>query len=1227
MGEYNVKYNIVVDTGNSASQINALSTAISTLAETSKQKVSEYQQHIGGLQTGVHKPVTEAVKYLNPLQEKFNDIAQAAMSVCTLDDYFKEFAQKTSQHITVLNKSLDTTIARLSELHRQMNKLDGGAKYFNRDGSSFSKMFDEKQVKNLNEAAKAMEKATLAAQGKSQPKKQLTDEQLKANSIHNLANAMKKMPEIQNGLSALPQALAPLAEAGTTLQPFVQTLKKAREHISAINREMKRFKTITGVSLKTAMDREDRISGTRNPNRRRQSRESYRNTRARAAARRIASSSKPSTFDSRKRWFGIGDLMYGAGFPFPDMIGIGMLGMGISHILSQYSEFEHTMRMARNILKTSDSDTATFAGRFDDMQRNIRQIGIETKYTTTEVAGAAKFLAMAGMSTEDINNSMKSIASLSIITDAPLERMADVVTNIQTAYGIESERMPRVADILASVASNSNTTVLEMGEAMKFAAPMMSMARVSFNEAAAAVGALANAGLKGTVAGTALRAMMTRLLAPTKKGAAVLEKYNIQLYEMDKATGKKKLRSLTDIFTQFKQQGATVQDMIAVFDKIGGNAANNLFANLLQLPELVQKSLHSSGMANRLADDLQNTMSGKWAKITSQFTELGIQTIERVDPIVKTGMDQILQFLAKPNTAVMFAQIGSSLMGISKAILGLVDVISSNWDWLSYLFIGRFLVNRKSAFVSWVKGSNNPTGKRAKATKMVGKGLKDVFGGYDKRGLWSLIPALGLGSVFGILDYLAGGMSSGLAITSALTTLVAGSTVGQAMHDRATRTGHFTRNRYGLLGTPFKTLSLLDPMLFGLPSFLISLTDKIKFVREHFAGLMRLIGFSGVKAGMGVGRTLIACIGGLSTIITGAIAGLAVYAFKVWSTFNQAKAQILQTKQEIADIEGMVNTKEGEKSKKTGYIGTDNKNFLTTRLGFNVASGGAFTQDKVFEALREQGRKRGAQLVNERMKEATGMTPAEIQKNPAKFDQLIKTVTAPRYNLPYGSLTLDADGLLYSTISVANSSGQAIALTDKNFYNLKPVSKGIVDYVTNIGDPKLTAIKEMGSWFKLTDSQRKVTDPMPYIRNLYKQIIGVDIDSLAKITNPYKRGEKLNEWNELLQQDDRISWDWINDIISLLPKSYTDNVPQLEDYSNRPVNLGETTESGSNGVNGTGKVSADPTKRITLNIQNLIGSFTVEYNGPEDQVKIKDIVMQTIIDAANEATMGLMSQS
>lgn len=215
--------------------------------------------------------------------------------------------------------------------------------------------------------------------------------------------------------------------------------------------------------------------------------------------------------------FGMADVMYAAGFPFPNMIGAAAIGMGAMSITKDAAEYENIMTTVRSILKATDNAITTFNQRFSDMSRNIRKVGVDTKFTTTEVAGAAKYLGMAGLNIEDINNSIKPIANLAIIGDAPLDRMADIVTNIQTAYGLDSSKMPQIADVLTSITTSTNTNVLEMGEAMKFAAPMMSMAKISFNEATAAIGALANAGLKGTVAGTALRAMMTRLLNPTKK--------------------------------------------------------------------------------------------------------------------------------------------------------------------------------------------------------------------------------------------------------------------------------------------------------------------------------------------------------------------------------------------------------------------------------------------------------------------------------------------------------------------------------------------------------------------------------------------------------------------------------------------------------------------------------------------------------------------------------------
>ena len=117
--------------------------------------------------------------------------------------------------------------------------------------------------------------------------------------------------------------------------------------------------------------------------------------------------------------------------------------MGAMSITKDAAEYENIMTTVRSILKATDNAITTFNQRFSDMSRNIRKVGVDTKFTTTEVAGAAKYLGMAGLNIEDINNSIKPIANLAIIGDAPLDRMADIVTNIQTAYGLDSSKIGR----------------------------------------------------------------------------------------------------------------------------------------------------------------------------------------------------------------------------------------------------------------------------------------------------------------------------------------------------------------------------------------------------------------------------------------------------------------------------------------------------------------------------------------------------------------------------------------------------------------------------------------------------------------------------------------------------------------------------------------------------------------------------------------------------------------
>lgn len=440
--------------------------------------------------------------------------------------------------------------------------------------------------------------------------------------------------------------------------------------------------------------------------------------------------------------FGMADVMYAAGFPFPNMIGAAAIGMGAMSITKDAAEYENIMTTVRSILKATDNAITTFNQRFSDMSRNIRKVGVDTKFTTTEVAGAAKYLGMAGLNIEDINNSIKPIANLAIIGDAPLDRMADIVTNIQTAYGLDSSKMPQIADVLTSITTSTNTNVLEMGEAMKFAAPMMSMAKISFNEATAAIGALANAGLKGTVAGTALRAMMTRLLNPTKKGTEVLKKYNIQLYELDKATGKTKLKSLFDIFSQLKANDASIQDLTRLFDKIGGNAANNVFAELMKLPELIQNSVYAAGLSDRIASEKQETIKGKWDKVTSQFTETGMNVFEAYSPVIKEGLDNLVLLLQQPGTAKMLKDIASGLIAITEGLINVSTWVSKNWYWLEHFVVGGVLLKKISNIVAHITSMTKGLLDTAKATGVLTTAISGGSGATAGGGLLAAIGGI-----------------------------------------------------------------------------------------------------------------------------------------------------------------------------------------------------------------------------------------------------------------------------------------------------------------------------------------------------------------------------------------------------------------------------------------------------------------------------------------------------
>ena len=325
---------------------------------------------------------------------------------------------------------------------------------------------------------------------------------------------------------------------------------------------------------------------------------------------------------------GIGalDFVKGMGIAY----GITGLGSLIGTTIKDATEYDNLMATARNILGTHDRDKNTFSHRFSQMEHIVRDVGVKTKFTAPQVADAAKFLAMAGFDVEAINKSIAPIADIALVGDTDLGETADVVTNIMTGYGIAPSQVRRAADIMTMTFTKSNTTLLEIAEAYKYSASLLSAGGVSFEEATAAMGILGDAGIKGSQAGTTLRTIMANIVNPTKKQLSNWERIGVSRTDENG-----RVRPLTEIFQDLKNADLYVDDFYKLFHKTAAQGAVSLAQNVDKWNEIVSVNFLSDGIVGKLADEKKNTIQGLWYQMTSAFTETGMQVFEEMNSPIR----------------------------------------------------------------------------------------------------------------------------------------------------------------------------------------------------------------------------------------------------------------------------------------------------------------------------------------------------------------------------------------------------------------------------------------------------------------------------------------------------------------------------------------------------------------------------------------------------------------
>lgn len=322
-------------------------------------------------------------------------------------------------------------------------------------------------------------------------------------------------------------------------------------------------------------------------------------------------------------------------------LGIAKLG---KEIIKAGSDFEAQMSKVGSISLASAEDMET-------LREKAKQMGETTVFSATQAGEAFQYMAMAGWKTEEMTAGIEGIMNLAAASGENLGEVSDIVTDALTAFGLKASDSAHFADVLAAASSNANTNVSMMGETFKYVAPVAGSLKYSIEDVAVATGLMANSGIKGGQAGTALRAVLSRLAKPTGEAEAAIKDLRISISKADGSVKplSQTIGELRDKFSKLSDsQKAQYATMLAGQEGMSGLLAI-VNASETDFKKLTAAIDNSNGTTKEMAERNLDNLKGKLTLAGSAAEALGIAIYEGIDEQLGSAVDkgtQMLQGLA-----------------------------------------------------------------------------------------------------------------------------------------------------------------------------------------------------------------------------------------------------------------------------------------------------------------------------------------------------------------------------------------------------------------------------------------------------------------------------------------------------------------------------------------------------------------------------------------------------
>ena len=325
---------------------------------------------------------------------------------------------------------------------------------------------------------------------------------------------------------------------------------------------------------------------------------------------------------------GVGSAIEGVGKKLmPVTAAVGGLGTAAVKVAA---DFDSAMSQVAAVSGATGKD-------LEALRDKAREMGSKTKFSASEAAEAMNYMAMAGWKTGDMLSGIEGIMNLAAASGEDLATTSDIVTDALTALGLSAEDSGHFADILAAASSNANTNVAMMGETFKYCAPVAGALGFTAEDTAEAIGLMANAGIKSSQAGTAMRSMMTNLTGEVKFTGDAFGELTVQTTNTDGS-----MRSLGDILTDCRAAFAQMSESEKAANAealVGKNAMSGFLAVMNAAPGDIEK-LNSAinscdGTAEKMAATMQDNLAGQLTILKSQLEELAISIGEILMPYIR----------------------------------------------------------------------------------------------------------------------------------------------------------------------------------------------------------------------------------------------------------------------------------------------------------------------------------------------------------------------------------------------------------------------------------------------------------------------------------------------------------------------------------------------------------------------------------------------------------------